>query len=107
MNAQPSPTPLPGQLIQQCPGDKIAGHHADFASIWHTPDTFVMDFLVYAQPPGVQPNPMTGQPISVVNSQLVTRVRIPQKQVFEIMKGLGEQLTLWERETGQSDAGPN
>jgi len=31
----------------------------------------------------------------------VSRVRIPPDQVFELMKALEQQLTMWENETGK------
>jgi hypothetical protein len=70
------------------PEDQTEGRYADFVSVWHSRDVFVLDFAVLAQP--------------VINGQLmsrvVSRVRIPPSQVFEIMKALEQQLTSWEAE---------
>ncbi|HET6907953.1 MAG TPA: DUF3467 domain-containing protein [Mycobacteriales bacterium] len=70
------------------PDDLVQGTYADFVSVWHSKDVFVLDFAVLGQP--------------VVNGQLVSRivsrVRIPPSQVFEIMKALEQQLTAWENE---------
>jgi hypothetical protein len=35
-----------------------------------------------------------------INTQVVSRVRIPPSQVFEIMKALEQQLSQWEARTG-------
>ncbi len=39
-------------------------------------------------------------------TRIVSRVRIPPSQVFEIMKTLEQQLTRWENDRGQRPAGP-
>ena len=80
------------------PPDRAAGHYADFAMIWHTPETFVLDFIAATQP--AQPNP-DGSGGAVVNAEVSARVRIPAAQVWEIMKALNEQYSAWEVETGK------
>ena len=70
------------------PDDRIEGTYADFVSVWHSRDAFVLDFAVLAQP-------TTAQQLS---ARVVSRVRIPPTQVFEIMKALEQQLTAWENE---------
>ena len=72
------------------PDDRIEGTYADFVSVWHSRDVFVLDFAVLAQPV------VSGQLVS----RIVSRVRIPPSQVFEIMKALEQQLTAWEKERG-------
>lgn len=71
------------------PDDRIEGTYADFVSVWHSRDAFVLDFAVLAQPATAQQ----------LNARVVTRVRIPPSQVFEIMKALEQQLTAWENES--------
>jgi len=71
------------------PDDRIEGTYADFVSVWHSKDAFVLDFAVLAQP-------VTAAQFM---SRVVARVRIPPSQVFEIMKALEQQLTAWENET--------
>jgi hypothetical protein len=78
------------------PTDVESGVYADFASIWHTNDSFVIDFAVLKRPP----KPETtegGDRVIKVPTRVVSRVRIPPSQVFEIMKGLERQLSIWER----------
>ena len=78
------------------------GVHADFVSLWHTPDTFVLDFASHRQPPFITEDADTGQRTIVLPTRIVSRVKIPPRQVFEFMKALNQQLELWERETGQT-----
>ena len=70
------------------PEDRLEGTYADFVSVWHSRDVFVLDFAVLSQP-------TTPQQLS---ARVVSRVRIPPSQVFEIMKALEQQLTAWENE---------
>jgi len=82
------------------PESKREGHSADFASIWHTADTFVLDFIAQVTP-RQPPHEHEGQLVSHVAADVVTRVRIPASQVWEIMKALEQQYTAWESETGR------
>ncbi|MDQ1683837.1 MAG: hypothetical protein QOC82_574 [Frankiaceae bacterium] len=70
------------------PDEQIEGTYADFVSVWHSKDAFVLDFAVLAQP-------VTAAQFM---ARVVARVRIPPSQVFEIMKALEQQLTAWEAE---------
>ena len=89
-------TPDPPQPSQQAhihlPDDVVEGTYADFVSVWHSRDVFILDFAVLAQPPSPQQ----------LSSRVVSRVRIPPSQVFEIMKALEQQLTAWETEQRNS-----
>jgi hypothetical protein len=77
------------------------GHFADFASVWHTPNVFVMDFVALTQPPQPSIDAETGVETILVPGQVVSRIRIPPEQVFELAKALAQQLEAWERETGR------
>lgn len=70
------------------PDDRVEGTYADFVSVWHSRDVFVLDFAVLSQP--TTP--------AQLSARVVSRVRIPPTQVFEIMKALEQQLTAWENE---------
>lgn len=91
----------PKQFEIDLPQDLIGGAFADFANVWHTPNVFVMDFLTLAQPPRDEIHPDTGEAMTVVPARVVSRIRIPPEQVFELAKALTQQLELWERETGR------
>jgi hypothetical protein len=83
------------------PPTAVAGLFADFASVWHTPNVFVMDFVALTQPPQPTVDAETGAESVLVPGQVVSRIRIPPEQVFELAKALAQQLEAWERETGK------
>lgn len=95
-----SEEPRAVQLQIELPPEAEAGTYADFASIWHTPDVFVMDFVAGKQPPQVMTNRETGESARVLPAKVVSRVRIPPSQVFEIARALTQQLDAWEHEKG-------
>ncbi|WP_029144739.1 DUF3467 domain-containing protein [Microbacterium luticocti] len=92
---------LPQQFEIDLPPEIIAGNYADFANVWHTPTVFVMDFVTLAQPPREDTNAETGERVAVVPARVVSRIRIPPEQVFELAKALTQQLEFWEQETGR------
>ncbi|GLW97064.1 DUF3467 domain-containing protein [Microtetraspora sp. NBRC 16547] len=77
-----------------------AGQYANFASVWHTRDGFILDFAVITRPPAIADDPQSGTPYVSVPTRIVSRVRLPPAQVFELMKALEQQLTAFEKETG-------
>jgi hypothetical protein len=97
----PQPEQLPNQFEIELPPEIVPGTYADFANVWHTPNVFVMDFVAMAQPPREGTNPETGERVAIVPSRVVSRLRIPPEQVFELAKALTQQLEFWERETGR------
>ena len=92
---------LPRQFEIDLPPEVVPGNYADFANVWHTPTVFVMDFVTLAQPPRADTNPETGERVAVVPARVVSRIRIPPEQVFELAKALTQQLEFWEQETGR------
>ena len=91
------PEETPVDIEINLPDDQVAGQYADFANIWHTPETFVLDFAVAVMPP----HAVEGRANPVLDGRVVTRVRIPAAQVWEVMKALEQQYTAWEQETGR------
>jgi hypothetical protein len=77
------------------------GLWADVVSLWHTPDSFVLDFAVLRRPPYAVEDAESHAVARVMPARIVARVRIPPSQVFELMKALEQQLSLWEQETGR------
>ncbi len=92
---------LPQQFEIDLPPEIIPGNYADFANVWHTPTVFVMDFVTLAQPPREETDEDTGARVAVVPARVVSRIRIPPEQVFELAKALTQQLEYWEQETGR------
>lgn len=97
MSQPPQPPPVSAHLDIELPPQNIEGHYADFANIWHNQETFILDFAAMAGPPIVGPNDQ-GQVVANIPCQVVTRVRIPAAQVWEVMKALQAQLGMWENE---------
>jgi hypothetical protein len=76
------------------------GVYADFASLWHTPDAFVIDFAALRHRPYVESDRSTGEETAVAPTRVVARIKIPPRQVWELMRALEKELTEWEDETG-------
>ncbi|MGN6199144.1 DUF3467 domain-containing protein [Humibacter sp.] len=91
---------VPTQINFDIPTEVEAGSFADFASIWHTDSVFVLDFASL-RGPATETLDEDGEPQRSVNARVVTRVRIPPEQVFELAKALTRELELWEQQTGK------
>lgn len=89
---------VPVRFQVEVPPDLEAGEPAEFANIWHTRTSFVLDFAVPKGPPQMLDDEAGRR--AVVNAKVVSRVRIPPQQAFEIARALTQQLDLWEKETG-------
>ena len=96
-----SDRPVPVEFQVEVPPDEETGVPADFANIWHTRTSLVLDFAVAKGPPRLVENPDDSGPRAVVSARVVSRVRIPPEQAFEIARALTQQLDLWEQETGR------
>ena len=88
---------LPTNLNINVPPEQLEGHYADFASVWHNNETFILDFVSMSQPP-TETVDDGGTKVAQISCQVVTRVRIPAEQVWEVMKALQQQLGQWELE---------
>jgi len=85
------------QRIQiKLPAELAGGVFADFVRAWHTSDAFVLDFSTLTEPPRNEEGQV------VLDATVVSRVRIPPPQVFELMKALEQQLSAWEKESGKN-----
>lgn len=81
------------------PESVVPGVYADFVSVWHTEGAFTLDFAAMVNPGQTGIDEETGETVTSVQAQVVARVRIPPSQVFEIMKALEQQLSMWEQES--------
>ncbi|GAA4633565.1 hypothetical protein GCM10023196_071600 [Actinoallomurus vinaceus] len=84
------------------PPDHEVGVYAGFASVWRTQDSFVIDFSTAVRPPEVVEDTESDTSYVHVPAQVVSRVRIPPSQVWELMKALEQNLSAYERESGKS-----
>jgi hypothetical protein len=94
---------LPVELDIDLPADRETGVFADFANVWHTPATFVVDFLSIKRPARPVADGITGEAHHAVMSAVVgARVRIPAEQIFPLINALQEQGKQWLEETGRA-----
>ncbi|MEO6827654.1 MAG: DUF3467 domain-containing protein [Microbacteriaceae bacterium] len=96
--------PVPIELEIDLPSTVETGMFADFANVWHTPATFVLDFLSVKRPPV----PVTDGETGVVHHATVAavvgaRVRIPPEQIFPLISALQKQGQQWLEETGRAE----
>jgi hypothetical protein len=100
------PTPPVNQALQMklLPDEEI-GVFADFALVWHTPNTFVLDFLAVLQPPRPAPAE-TGQGGTILDARVAARVRIPPEQIFRLAEALQQQAHQWMAETNRGEVPP-
>jgi Protein of unknown function (DUF3467) len=80
--------------------DLQAGSYANALAIWHTAHEFTFDFLVSSEPP--QPaRTEAGEDVIRAPHRLVARIRIPPTAVFDIIRTVNQNLTLYEQRFGQ------
>ena len=96
------PDEIPRRMSVSATPETEIGVYANFVAVWHEAHCFVLDFAAYTQPPQLTADVESGEQFVDLRARLVSRVRIPPDQVFEIMKALEQQLSMWERETGRS-----
>lgn len=96
------PESQPVQFQVQVPPELEAGVYADYASVWHTPNSFVMDFLVVKSPP----HPTADGP-AVLEAKVTSRVRVPPEQIFPLIAALQEQGNAWLAEQGREQPPAN
>jgi len=100
------PAPVPVQFQVSLPPEQELGVFADFASVWHTPTTFILDFLAVKGPQHAAIDPATGalnpdQP--VLEARVGARVRIPSEQIFPLIQALQQQGEQWLVESGREE----
>lgn len=83
--------------------DRALGVHADFAQVWHTPESVVIDFLAITTPPQSE-IAVDGETRQVTQATVAARVRLAPTHVFELMKAMEHQLAAWEIETGRRES---
>ena len=96
-----SPPQIPRAHQIELPPEHVVGVPADFASVWHTPESFVIDFLAARGP--VQVGEHEGQAVILQDLVVSARIRMPPTHVIELMKALERQLSTWETETGRRE----
>lgn len=99
------PEPNQVQFQVTLPPEQEIGVFADFASVWHTPTTFVIDFLAVkgAQHPSIDAVGQVHPETQVLEARVGARVRIPSEQIFPLIAALQQQGDRWLEESGRSE----
>jgi len=105
-NGSVSDQPLEHRVEISVPPESEVGVFAGLASVWRTQDSFVLDFATETQPPEVLQDDESGMPYVHVPARVVARVRVPPGQIWELMKALEQNLSAYERDTGEGAHGP-
>jgi hypothetical protein len=77
-----------------------AGVYANALAIWHTGHEFTFDFLVSSEPPRPA-RTEDGEEVIQAPHRLVARIRVPPTAVFDIIRTINQNLTLYEQRFGQ------
>ncbi|GAA3202885.1 DUF3467 domain-containing protein [Actinocorallia longicatena] len=80
--------------------DQEAGVFAGFASVWRTQEAFVLDFAIETRLSERLEDTATGEEYVQIPARVVSRIRIPPAQVWELMKALEQNLSAYERDYG-------
>lgn len=94
---------VPTRFEIELPPEIQVGVFADFASVWHTANTFVLDFLATVQPPSPQVDEAGAVAATVLSAKVAARVRVPSEQIFLMIRALQEQADQWLAETGRTE----
>jgi len=94
---QPGEGERPTNFDIQVPPDLEGGAYANLLGVWHTGHEFTLDFAV-TQPPIVPENP---QEPATIPCRVVTRVKIPPSLIFDIMRALNQNMTIYEATFGE------
>lgn len=92
--------PLEHRVEIGVPDDQEIGVYAGFASVWRTQESFVLDFATEIRPPERVKETETEAEYVHIPARVVSRVRIPPSQVWELMRALEHHLSAYEREHG-------
>jgi len=69
-----------------------AGVYANGAGVWHTAHEFTLDFLTLLNSGAAEPE--------VVPARVVSRVKIPPSVVFDLLRAINTNMTLYEQRYG-------
>jgi hypothetical protein len=87
-------TDSPQQIQIQVPEDVQGGVYANVAIVWHTPYDFTLDFAVL-QPVMADDD---GQPLTP--ARVVSRVKFPPSQIFQLLQAINANMTTYEATFG-------
>jgi Protein of unknown function (DUF3467) len=83
-------TPQQQELQINVPDDVAPGVYSNMVLVWHTPYEFTLDFAA------IEPGEGNRVPCRVVS-----RVRIPPTVIFDLMRALNENMSIYESKFGE------
>ena len=89
----------PVQFEVRIPEETRPGTYANFMTCWHTAYEFTLDFAV-TQPLELRTTE-AGEQLHVVPADVVARVKVPPGLLFNIIRALNENMTLYEQAFGE------
>ena len=91
--------PQQPQIQIHVPEEKQGGEYANMALVWHTPFEFTIDFAV------LQSSNTDSDGQTVVPARVVSRVKFPPSQIFQLLQAINANMTIYEQNYGPI-AGP-
>jgi hypothetical protein len=76
-----------------------AGVYSNFLGVWHTAHEFTLDFAI-TQPASLAET-QDGETVTRVPCQVVARIKVPPTVLFDFLRTLNENLSVWESNFSQ------
>jgi hypothetical protein len=86
--------PQQPQIAIQVPDEMQGGVYANMALVWHTPFDFTLDFAV------LQPGTTGPDGNQIVPARVVSRVKFPPSQIFQLLQAINANMTNYEAAYG-------
>ncbi len=81
------------------PDELRGGVYANAANVWYSPYEFTLDWGVY-EPVEIEDSDELSSAVGVV-AIVVARVRIPVALMYDVLRGLNQAMTDYERDYGE------
>lgn len=88
------------QLSVELSPELRAGVHAEIAAVWHTRDSFTIDFISPFSPATADAEGQVTQ-----QAQIVSRVRLPVSVIFKVAQAISENVAIYEQAYGPIGTG--
>lgn len=88
------------QLSVELPAELRVGVHAEIAAVWHTQESFTIDFISPFSPATADAEGQVTQP-----AQIVARVRLPVSVIFNVARAISENVAIYEQTYGAIGTG--
>lgn len=85
------------RVVVHVPSHLEMGVYANQLAVWHTAHEFTLDFAQEDRPRMVDHE---GQPLHEIDWHVVARIKIPGSVIFEMIKALNANMTLYEEKFG-------